>query len=140
FGVGLNYTHTGSEARGVSRGFNLTTHQPVLDKVPLFFQSPTVGTVQLFYEKYGFTGRLAYSLRDAYLDTVGSDRAHDLYTDFNGQLDGRASYDILPNLQVFMDATNLNDATWRRYQGNHHQTVETERYSWTWRTGLTFKY
>ncbi len=131
FGVAANYTWIDSEATGL---FNRT------DAVPLFFQSPEVGTFQIFYEKYGFTGRIAYSYRDAYLDTVGATTASDIYTDSNGQLDVRGAYDVTDNFQIFLEASNLNDATWRRYIGTPHQTVEEERYSWAARAGFSLHY
>src|SRR5262249_39766574 len=102
FGIGFNYTWTDGSARGVFR--SPTTKSA---RVPLFFQSPEVGTIQLFYEKYGLTGRVVYSFREPYLDTVGADSAHDIYTDYNGQLDARGAFDISENLQIFLEGSNL---------------------------------
>ncbi|WP_454886470.1 TonB-dependent receptor [Sphingomonas oryzagri] len=127
FGVSVNYTHVWGHAKGL------------LDRpgtVPLFFQSRDIGTAQLFYEKYGFALRVAYSYRSKYLDTLGTEAATDEYTDRNGQLDIHASYQILPQVTVFTDGTNLTDAPWRRFQGTRAQLVERERYDLSVRGGV----
>lgn len=131
FGVGVNFTWTTSEAEGLSG-------RP--DTVPLFQQAPTVATAQIFYEKYGITGRVAYSYRNAFLDTVGASQAGDIYTDQLGQLDARLAYDLNDHAQIFVEGTNLNDATFRRYIGIQNQTVETEHYEWSTRTGFALKF
>lgn len=109
------------------------------DTVPLFDQSKYVGTAQVFYEKYGFTARLAYSYRSKFLDTVGGDKTTDVYTMANGQLDARLSYDLSENVSVFVEGANLNGARWRRFIGNAGQAYESERYSWSSRVGLQLK-
>lgn len=130
FGASANVTFIDSKASGVLGR---------ADVLPLFDQSHTVGSLQLFYEKYGFTARLAYSYRSKYLDTVGASAATDVYTMANGQLDARASYDISDSLTVFVEGANLNGARWRRFIGNPAQEYESERYSWSLRSGVQLK-
>ena len=108
--------------------------------VPLFYTSDTTGTAQITYEKYGVLARLAYTYRSAYLDTVGADKAHDLYTDANGQLDAKLSYAMGTNWLVYVEGTNLNDAPWRRYQAVKHQMVEQENYGSSWKIGLSNRF
>ena len=108
--------------------------------VPLFLQSRRVSTAQLFYEKYGFSARVAYSYRSRYLDTLGASSATDQFTDDNGQLDIRASYAVTKNLLVFFEGFNLNDAPWRRFIGTDDQLVERERYGAQLRAGVQFRY
>jgi TonB-dependent receptor len=125
-GVSVNYTHVAGHANGYQgRG-----------DIPLANQSRDSGTAQLFYEKHGFALRLAYSYRSRYLDTLGDNAATDQYTDSNGQLDMHVSYQILPQVTVFGDATNLTDAPWRRYIGNKAFLVERERYDYSLRGGV----
>jgi TonB-dependent receptor len=126
FGVSANYTHVSGHASapGVRAG-----------DIPLFFQSKNIGTAQLFFEKYGFTARIAYSYRSKYLDTLTGSADTDEYTDSNGQLDVHASYQVTRNVTVFADGTNLTDAPWRRFVGNKSQLVERERYSFSLRGG-----
>lgn len=127
FGLSANYTYVDGHATAPD-------FRP--GEIPLFFQSHDVATAQLFYEKYGFAARVAYSYRSAYLDTLGSDPASDEYTDANGQLDVHVSYQLTPQVTVFGDGTNLTDAPWRRYIGTPGQLVERERYSFMLRGGV----
>lgn len=130
FGVSANYTRIWGNANGTVLGAT-----PRTGDIPLFQQSKHVGTAQIFYEKYGFAVRAAYSYRSAYLDTLGASAALDQYTDRNGQLDLNASYQVTPDLTFFANATNLTDAPWRRYIGTRTQLVERERYDMSVRWG-----
>lgn len=130
FGVSANYTRIWGNANGTVQG-----SPPRTGDIPLFLQSKHVGTAQIFYEKYGFAVRAAYSYRSAYLDTLGATAALDQYTDHNGQLDLNASYQVTPELTFFANATNLTDAPWRRYIGTKAQLVERERYDMSVRWG-----
>ncbi|WP_380787707.1 TonB-dependent receptor [Sphingomonas sp. R86521] len=130
FGVSANYTRIWGNGNGTVLGA-----VPRTGDIPLFLQSKHVGTAQLFYEKYGFAVRAAYSYRSAYLDTLGATAAQDQYTDRNGQLDVNASYQVSPELTFFANATNLTDAPWRRYIGTKTQLVERERYDLSVRWG-----
>jgi TonB-dependent receptor len=127
FGISANYTHV--EGHATAPAF-----RP--GNIPLFDQSSDSGTVQLFYEKYGFAARIAYSYRSPLLDLLGGAPAADEYTDLNGQLDVHMSYQILPQVTVFGDATNLTDAPWRRYIATKSQLVERERYDFALRGGI----
>lgn len=130
FGVAANYTRIWGNGNGTILGATARTGD-----IPLFQQSKHVGTAQIFYEKYGFAVRAAYSYRSAYLDTLGATAALDQYTDRNGQLDVNASYQVSPELTFFASATNLTDAPWRRYIGTRAQLVERERYDMSVRWG-----
>lgn len=127
FGVSANYTHVEGHATapGIRAG-----------DLPLGFQSHDIGTAQLFYEKYGFAARVAYSSRSKYLDLLGGSAAADEYTDNNGQLDVHASYQITPMVTIFADGTNLTDAPWRRFIGTKANLVERERYDYSLRGGV----
>ncbi len=131
FGVSANYTHVSGHGTGTVVGATSRTGH-----IPLFLQSKDTGTAQIFYEKYGLAVRVAYSYRSPYLDTLGATAALDQYTDKNGQLDVHASYQIFPQATIFIDATNLTDAPWRRYVGTKNQLVERERYDYTVRSGV----
>ncbi|KQS05024.1 hypothetical protein ASG11_12825 [Sphingomonas sp. Leaf357] len=130
FGVAANYTRIEGNGNGTIQG-----PIPRTGDIPLFLQSKNVGSAQIFYEKYGFAIRAAYSYRSAYLDTLGATPALDQYTDNNGQLDVNASYQVTPQLTFFASATNLTDAPWRRYIGTKAQLVERERYDVSFRWG-----
>ena len=134
FGVSANYTHVSGHASAASLRAG---------DIPLFDQSHDIGNVQIFYEKYGFAARVAFSYRSAYLDSFGGPdkpsvpgAALDQYTDANGQVDVHASYQLLKQVTIFADGTNLTDAPWRRYIGTPSQLVERERYSFLLRGGV----
>ena len=131
FGVGVNLALIDSTLRGVPGR---------LDSLPLAQQSKTVATAQLFYEKYGFSARVAYSYRSKFLYTLGADRNSDVWWDDHGQLDARAAYAFGKTASVFVEASNLNDEPWRTFVGNDHQLGENERYGRTFRTGLQLSF
>ncbi|HWU03434.1 MAG TPA: TonB-dependent receptor, partial [Novosphingobium sp.] len=128
FGVSANFSHVWGHAvaNGVRSGV-----------IPLAYQSKNVATAQIFYEKYGFGARLAFSYRSSYLDTLGSTAALDQYTDGNGQLDLHVSYQVRPAITVFGDAVNMTDAPWRRYLGaSRNYLIEREQYGAQLRGGV----
>ncbi|WP_203310985.1 TonB-dependent receptor [Sphingomonas beigongshangi] len=129
FGIAANYAHITGHGEGAIPGGRS-------GRFPLFLQSRDVGTAQLFYEKYGFAIRAAYSFRSKYLDTLGATAATDQYTDANGQLDANISYEVTPQLTFFGQALNLTDAPWRRFIGTKPQLVERERYGHSFRWGV----
>lgn len=126
-GVSANYTRISGHASDLPGRTG---------RIPLFQQSKNVGTAQLFYEKYGLALRVAYSFRSAYMDTLGASAGTDQYTDYNGQLDVHASYQLMKQVTIFADGTNLNDAAWRRYIGIKSSLVERERYDYLLRGGV----
>ncbi|TPG56007.1 TonB-dependent receptor [Sphingomonas glacialis] len=131
FGVSGNFTYTDGSSRGVIGRAG---------SVPNLLQSKYIGTAQLYYEKYGLTGRLAYTYRSAYLDTLGTTAATDQYTDENNSLDARIGYSPVKQFTVFVEASNLLDSPWRRYQAVKTQLIESERYRQTFRIGVQLAY
>ena len=131
FGIGGNFTIVGGHGSGlVGRSGDF----------PLFFQSKRLGSAQLTYEKYGITARVAYSYRSKYLDLLGTDAAHDEYTDNNGQLDARIGYDFNDHFSIYAEGVNLNDAPWRRFIGSSGFLVEREHYGPSYRVGAQIKF
>lgn len=126
-GVNLNYTRTGGGATGAPGR---------TDKVPNFLQSRTVASAQVYYEKGRVGLRAAFSYRSRYLDTVGASPALDQYTENHGQLDVRGQFALAPQATVFLEGSNLTDASWRRFIGTPDQLVENERYGYSVRGGL----
>jgi len=113
------------------------------DTLPMPDQSRTVATAQLFYEKYGFTARLAYSYRSKYLLTVGATKTGltdgDIYVTQLGQLDGRLSYDLSTSTTMFFEAANINGAAYRTYLGVPSHINENEKYSYSTKLGIQVK-
>lgn len=131
FGVAANYTIVGGHGEGLPGRTG---------DFPLFFQSNNIGSVQLTYEKYGISGRVAYSFRSKYLDAIGNNAASDQYTDYNGQLDARIGVTIMKVVEVYVEGSNLNDTPWRRFIGSKSFLVERERYGRLIKAGVQFKF
>jgi TonB-dependent receptor len=119
FGFTVNYTYTDGEATLFDRD----------EKVPFFLQPEHTGNVALFFEKYGFEARIAYTYRSEYLDEVAEDAAQDVYVDSRGQLDFKASYAFNPKWRVFLEVLNITDEPLRYLNGNV-RLAENEIYSW----------
>lgn len=145
-GVAGNVTLVDAHAEGVPGRLDGSTNG-----TPLSFQSHTVATAQLFYEKYGFSARLAYSYRSHYLDTLGAykgfspagvadPKSTDNITADNGQLDAKASYAFSRQAMVFVEGANLNNVPWRRYVANPRYIIENEQYGYTLRFGVQLTY
>ncbi|MBN8816207.1 MAG: TonB-dependent receptor [Sphingomonas sp.] len=130
-GVSANYTIVGGHGSGLPGRTG---------EFPLFFQSNNIGSVQLTYEKYGISGRVAYSFRSKYLDTIGTSAASDQYTDFNGQLDARIGITIKKAVEVYVEGSNLNNAPWRRFIGSKSFLVEREQYGRLIKAGVQVKF
>ncbi len=129
-GVSANLTLVDSSIKGVPGRS---------EALPMVMQSKSVGTAQLFYEKYGFTARLAYSYRSSFLYTVGADANSDVYWGKHGQLDARVSYAV-GKATVFLEGSNLNDEPWRTYVGTKDHLGENERYGRSIRTGVQLSF
>jgi len=129
--VGVNLALIDSTLRGVPGR---------ADSLPLAQQSKTVATAQLFYEKYGFSARVAYSYRSKFLYTIGADQGSDVWWDDHGQLDARVAYAFGKTASVFVEASNLNDEPWRTFVGNDRRLGENERYGRTFRTGIQLSF
>jgi TonB-dependent receptor len=127
FGISANYTHVWGHATGPA--FRAGA-------IPLAYQSHDLGNVSIFYEKYGFTTRLAFNYRSAFSDVVGTSAATDSYWDSQGQLDLHVGYQVTPSYTIYFDAANLTDSPWRHYQGDKDFLVERERYGSTYRIGV----
>jgi iron complex outermembrane receptor protein len=102
FGVQANYTYIDS----TSPIKDVTTGQ----SLPLEGISETSYNLVLFYEKYDFSGRLAYNYRSEYLVTAFDTLSDSsVMRDGRGQLDVSLSYDINDHLSVYLNGINLTD-------------------------------
>ena len=126
-GIGANYSYIDGDTSGIPGRTG---------EAPPFFQSKHVATAQLFYEKGRVALRAAYSYRSHYLEAIGANPTQDTYVGDHGQLDVRGSFSLLPEVILFLEGSNLTDASLRRYLGNSAQVIENERYSYSVRGGV----
>ena len=126
-GIGANLAYIDGDTAGVPNR---------VGAAPPFFQSKYVATAQLFYEKGRVALRAAYSFRSHYLEAIGTTPALDTYVEDHGQLDVRGSFALMRQVTIFLEGSNLTDASLRRYLGNPGQVIENERYSYSARGGI----
>ena len=79
--------------------------------------SDVVYNIGGYYEKYGFSARLQYQRRSAWLDGIANDLtdAGDTYWAADDELDFSMRYAITNNFEVYFDASNLLDQPGRRF-------------------------
>lgn len=106
-GIYTNYTITDSSVDIPSRPG---------ESFPLFNQSKWLGNAALFYQKYGLTARLAYTLRSGYLTTLVGPGT-DTYWDSDHRLDLQVGYKFLNHWTVQFQANNLENTPERQYHG-----------------------
>ena len=119
FGVTANLTLNDSEA--TKPGLLDRTVTPAVTvpsrKLRLPGTSDVVYNIGAYYEKYGFSARLQYQKRSAWLDGIADTQADagETYWAADDELDFSMRYAITPNFEVYFDASNLLDNPGRRF-------------------------
>lgn len=131
FGWNVNYTYTKSE-----------TDVPDLAGAtrPLSNQSPHTYNSQLYYEKSGLSLRLAINYRAAFIDEYQSEADGERWRDKATQVDFSASYAVSPQMRLFVDLVNLNNAPLRSYFGRNRsdRPEQVEWYSMRGHAGISY--
>ncbi|MDO9472733.1 MAG: TonB-dependent receptor [Caulobacter sp.] len=132
FGVNLNATFLSGKLAVPGR-----TKDTSLPK-----QSDRLISAQVYYEKYGFQARLAYTYRSAYLDELNTSDTSgdsDIYFGENTTLSMKVAYRF-KDIEVFAEGNNLNDETDYYYYGRESRFAEAERYGPSFRVGIGYTY
>ena len=80
--------------------------------LPLEGMSPDSYNLQLMYEKYGISGRLAYNWRSRFLLTTSAANVKQpVWSENYGQLDGSVFYSFMGHYKIGIQATNLMKQT-----------------------------
>ncbi len=108
FGLEANATFISSEVT-VPRRRN--------DDLPFFRQPGTIYNATLFYEKSGFSGRLAWSYSDEALESIGGDILGDNYVRARSQVDVRLRYRISEHYAITASVRNLTREPEQRSKG-----------------------
>lgn len=136
FGVNFNMTFTDGELKVPGRSV----------KTPLIGQADKIASAQVYYEKYGFSGRVAYTYHAAYLDTDGGLNISDATGRSDGYfgalstLDAKVAYKVTKQFEIFAEANNLNDASDYYFFRTSDRFREGESYGRSYRFGLSFTY
>lgn len=135
-GVNANMTFTDGELKVPGR----TVHTPLVG------QADRIASVQIYYEKYGISARLAYSYHSAYLDTDGGLNVADPtgqsdgYFDELSSYDARVAYRFNRNVEVFVEGNNLTDAEDYYFFRSPNRFREGEKYGRSFRMGFSLTY
>lgn len=118
FGWQLNYTYVDSEY-----------DDPKLKAKKLPFQGMSKQSYNavVYYEQYGFQARLAYNWRSKFVTNPEDWGGASWVADY-GQLDASVSYDVLPKVSVFVEASNLTNSRYWGYVKREDQVNYLERF------------
>jgi TonB-dependent receptor len=131
FGLQANYSFFEAEGDYPGRG--------TLDYLP--GQVDKVYNVQLYYEKSGFTARVAYNLNGRYLDAIGANAFSDIWLDRSGNWDASVGYRLRQGWRVYLEGRNLSDTDKKRtYQGRTDRPIEQEFAGWSAVGGVRFEF
>ncbi len=158
FGMIANYTKPWANV-----GYNnIITSKPCedgssADKVCVEPQFALVGLSEsanliAFYDKDGFSTRIAYNWRDDFYGGDGQDEgaAYDTKGNFiannpqntqaYGQIDLSATYEINDNLTIMLDGINVTDSTLRRYGREKSQVLGVSQNGPRYNLGLRYTF
>jgi TonB-dependent receptor len=105
--------------------------------------SDRIINASLFYEKYGFSGRISYQWRSDWVDTLGGfgvGTSGDERRAGYANLDVALRYAVTPNITLFVDATNLTDEIYVAYQGTRDRPTEVEQIGRRFLGGVRFNF
>ena len=118
--------------------------------IPLLGSSDVVYNIQLTYEKYDFSVRLAYQYRTPWGQAVGAYRTingalypvdnGDIFWDSDEELDLSVRYQVTSNLEAYFDAVNLTNAGARRYGNTDQNPIEYEKFGQRVIGGVRFNF
>jgi len=131
FGTSVNYTYVDSEAQ-FRPGRNQT----------LPSSSRNTANASIFYEKYGFTGRLGayYVSRSLWAFGGYTQPQYDVFSEARTEVDFGASYMFVKGLSVYFDAKNITNAPLKFTEGTSDRPIQREYYRPTYQFGLQFSY
>jgi TonB-dependent receptor len=131
FGIQANATWTDSEA---------TT--PDGRKIRFPGTSTWTYNIGPYYEKYGLSIRASYQKRTDWLSEIGTpaDTGGDIFWATDDELDVSARYAITPNIEVYVDASNLLNGPGRRFAGISQRTIERETFGARYSAGFRVTY
>jgi len=112
-------------------------------KVQLPKQSKRIASAQVYYEKYGFSARVAYTYRSAYLDIIDTSDTSgdgDIYFDELSTVSVKVAYKVNDQIEVFAEGNNLNDAMDYYYYNSRSRFAEAETYGRSYRFGLSYTF
>ena len=139
-GFGINANITFIDGSSKFRLIDPVTLQPTLRKenfVPN--QADTVYNVQLYYEKYGFTARVAVNFTDSFVRDVGG-IVGDVTNNSATRWDASLNYRLTEHLTLFVEGKNLSNEVKSWYNGRPARPEEWEYVGWTGIAGVKWRF
>ncbi|MFZ4604345.1 MAG: TonB-dependent receptor, partial [Caulobacterales bacterium] len=106
--------------------------------------------VQVTYEKYDLSARLAYQYRTPWGQSIGNysvvggqvvpNGNGDIFWDEDGELDFSVRYRLTKNFEVYADGVNLLDGPGRRFADNTSFPIEYETFGRRYLAGVRFNF
>ncbi|MES2693072.1 MAG: TonB-dependent receptor [Verrucomicrobiota bacterium] len=138
FGFSVNATFIDGESTfptlNVTTGATGTRKE---DFIPL--QPKRVYNAQVYWEKYGFTARVAVNYIDEYVREVGG-LAGGVTNNDATRWDAQVSYRINKNFTVFAEGKNLGEELKRWYNVTPNRPEELEYSGWNGAAGVRFRF
>jgi TonB-dependent receptor len=131
FGFSVNYT----AARSEEHLFGARA----AEELEFLKQAPRLYNVALFYEKYRFQARVAYTYTGAFRKSYGGTADSDAFQDERKIVDAKVSYRLSKNLTLFADVINLGQEPLDEYSRYPERNGATERYWWTTNFGVNWR-
>lgn len=136
--------------QGYGHGFGSQINLSLIDSklktldgrsTPFSGTSKQVLNTSVFWENFGWSVRLAYQWRKAWLSAVGSGSGvGDEYRDDVGQLDLSVRYALNPHVSFFFDGNNLTNETFVAYEGQRSNPTEVESIGRRFMAGVRVKF
>lgn len=144
FGVVLSYSDTSSSVKLPTSG--LSVDNIATSTIPLPGLSKQVSTVTLYYEKNGFSARVAQRQRSAFVGEVSNITGDRQLTYIKGEAvtDLQIGYEFqsgyAKGLSVLAQVNNLNNSEFVRYKDVPSNILERTKYGKSYLFGLNYKY
>ena len=144
FGVQASYSDTSSSVNLPTSG--LSVDQISTGTIPLPGLSKQVSTLTLYYEKRGFSARVAQRNRSAFVGEVSSFTGDRQLTYIKGEsvVDMQIGYEFqsgfAKGLSILLQGNNLTNAEFVRYKDVPTNIIERSQYGRTYLLGLNYKY
>jgi iron complex outermembrane receptor protein len=139
FGVQANYAHTKSSV-------NLpNTIDGGAGAIPLPGLSRVTAALTVYYEKHGFSARLAQRYRSRFIGEIQNNNSERQLTFIKGErlVDLQLGYEIssgwLKGASLLVQMNNLTDAEFVRYRRVESDVIEQNRYGRTVLVGVNYK-
>jgi iron complex outermembrane receptor protein len=143
FGIALNYAYNDSSVKLPTAGFSATDVATPTISLPGLSRD-TAG-LTFYYERYGFSARLASRYRSDFIGEVTDFAGDRQLTRVRGEnvVDLQIGYEfqsgIAKGLSVLFQASNLTNERYIRYRDTPDNKVEDTEYGKTYLLGLNYK-